>query len=59
VVHAYINFEGGGRIQMQVVDVDPFTIQIGQPMEMTYRRKLVDIARGVSIYYWCATPVRQ
>jgi hydroxymethylglutaryl-CoA synthase len=58
VVHAYINFDGGGRIQLQVVDVDPFTIQIGQPMEMTYRRKQVDVPRGVSIYYWCATPVR-
>ena len=44
---------------MQIVDVDPFTVQIGMPVEMTYRRKLVDIARGVSIYYWCATPVRQ
>ena len=59
VVHAYINFDGGGRINMQVVDVDPFAVQIGMPVEMTYRRKLVDIARGVSIYYWCATPVRQ
>lgn len=59
VVHAYINFEGGGRIQMQVVDVDPFAVQIGMPVEMTYRRKLVDAPRGVSIYYWCATPVRQ
>jgi hydroxymethylglutaryl-CoA synthase len=58
VVHAYINFDGGGRIQLQVVDVDPFSIQIGQPMEMTYRRKQVDVPRGVSIYYWCATPVR-
>ena len=59
VVHAYINFDGGGRIQMQVVDVDPFAVQIGMPVEMTYRRKLVDVPRGVSIYYWCATPVRQ
>lgn len=59
VVHAYVNFEGGGRIQMQVVDVDPFAVQIGMPVEMTYRRKLVDVPRGVSIYYWCATPVRQ
>jgi uncharacterized OB-fold protein len=59
VVHAYINFDGGGRIQLQVVDADPFTVQIGMPVEMTYRRKQVDVPRGVSTYYWCATPVRQ
>jgi uncharacterized OB-fold protein len=44
---------------MQVVDADPYSVQIGMPVEMTYRRKQVDVPRGVSIYYWCATPVRQ
>lgn len=59
VIGAYINFDGGGRINLQVVDVEPENMKIGMPVEMTYRRKQVDTARGVSIYYWCATPLRK
>ena len=59
VIAAHINFDGGGRMNLQLVDVDPNDVKIGMPVEMTYRRKQVDTVRGVSIYYWCATPVRQ
>ncbi len=58
VIVAYINFEGGGRINLQLVDMDPYEMKIGLPVEMTYRRKQIDVPRGVNIYYWCATPVR-
>lgn len=59
VIAAHINFDGGGRMNLQLVDVDPSDVQVGMPVEMTYRRKQVDTVRGISIYYWCATPVRQ
>jgi len=56
VVAAVIDFEGGGRFQCELTDVDPAAVAIGNRVEMTFRRLFT--ADGVHNYFWKARPVR-
>jgi uncharacterized OB-fold protein len=56
VVAAVIDFEGGGRFQCELTDVDPRKVKIGDRVEMTFRRLLT--ADGVHNYFWKARPPR-
>jgi uncharacterized OB-fold protein len=54
VVAAVIDFDGGGRFQCELADVDPAAVAIGQRVEMTFRRLFT--AGGVHNYFWKARP---
>lgn len=56
VVAAVIDFEGGGRFQCELTDVDPGAVKIGDRVEMTFRRLLT--AGEVHNYFWKARPIR-
>jgi uncharacterized OB-fold protein len=56
MVVAVIDFEGGGRYQCELTDVDPKAVSIGDRVEMTFRRPLT--AAGVHNYFWKARPIR-
>jgi hydroxymethylglutaryl-CoA synthase len=56
VVAAVIDFEGGGRFQCELTDVDPAAVKIGDRVEMTFRRLFT--AGGVHNYFWKARPIR-
>ena len=56
VVAAVIDFEGGGRFQCELTDVDPAAVKIGDRVEMTFRRLFT--ASGVHNYFWKARPRR-
>jgi 3-hydroxy-3-methylglutaryl CoA synthase/uncharacterized OB-fold protein len=56
VVAAVIDFDGGGRFQCELTDVDPAAVQIGDRVEMTFRRLYTE--DGVHNYFWKARPVR-
>jgi uncharacterized OB-fold protein len=56
VVAAVIDFEGGGRFQCELTDVDPAAVKIGDRVEMTFRRPMT--AGGVHNYFWKARPLR-
>jgi uncharacterized OB-fold protein len=56
VVVAVIDFEGGGRFQCELTDVDPSAIKIGDRVQMTFRRLIT--AEGVHNYFWKARPIR-
>jgi 3-hydroxy-3-methylglutaryl CoA synthase/uncharacterized OB-fold protein len=56
VVAAVVDFEKGGRINCQLTDVDPEQVDIGDEMEMTFRR--MHTAGGVHNYFWKARPKR-
>lgn len=56
VVAAVIDFDGGGRFQCELTDVDPAAVKIGDRVEMTFRRLFT--AGGVHNYFWKARPVR-
>ena len=56
MVAAVIDFEGGGRYQCELTDVDPRAVSIGNRVEMTFRRLIT--AGGVHNYFWKARPIR-
>jgi 3-hydroxy-3-methylglutaryl CoA synthase/uncharacterized OB-fold protein len=55
VVVVVVDFDGGGRFQCELTDVDPSTVAIGQRVEMTFRRLFT--AEGVHNYFWKAKPI--
>jgi uncharacterized OB-fold protein len=57
VVVAVIDFDGGGRFQCEMADVDPASVGIGDRVEMTFRRLFT--ADGVHNYFWKARPERE
>jgi uncharacterized OB-fold protein len=57
VVAAVIDFDGGGRFQCELTDVDPDTVAIGNRVEMTFRR--ISTVNGIHNYFWKARPVRE
>jgi uncharacterized OB-fold protein len=56
VVFAVIDFDGGGRLPVELTDVDPDGVQIGDRVEMTFRR--LSTADGIHNYFWKARPIR-
>ncbi len=48
------DFEGGGRVFCQGTDFDPEEVQIGMPLEMTFR-KMYQV-EGVPYYHWKTKP---
>jgi 3-hydroxy-3-methylglutaryl CoA synthase/uncharacterized OB-fold protein len=56
VVAAVVDFDGGGRFQCELTDVDPKAVKIGDQVEMTFRRLFT--ANGVHNYFWKARPRR-
>ncbi|MFQ5696880.1 MAG: 3-oxoacyl-[acyl-carrier-protein] synthase III C-terminal domain-containing protein [Myxococcota bacterium] len=56
VVAAILDYEGGGRTNGQLTDVDPSVVEIGMELEMTFRRLFT--GQGVHNYFWKARPRR-
>ena len=56
VVSAIIDFDGGGRFNCELTDMDPAEVQIGTRVQMTFRRILT--GQGVHNYFWKAKPIR-
>jgi uncharacterized OB-fold protein len=53
---AIVDFEGGGRGAFEVTDRTPREIEVGMPVEMTFRHLFYD--RGIHNYYWKVKPIR-
>lgn len=51
-----IDFEGGGRGIFDLTDRDPQKVEIGMPVEMTFRKLQFD--RGLTNYFWKCRPPR-
>jgi 3-hydroxy-3-methylglutaryl CoA synthase len=56
--YGMITFEGGGRIFMDITDVEPGDVDSGVPVRMAFRVKEKDDRRGFTRYFWKAVPVR-
>jgi hydroxymethylglutaryl-CoA synthase len=54
LVSAIIDFDGGGRFQCELTDVDPASVHIGDRVEMTFRRLYTQ--DGIHNYFWKARP---
>jgi hydroxymethylglutaryl-CoA synthase len=51
-----VDFDGGGRGMFDLTDREPDEVEIGMPVEMTFRKLFFD--RGIHNYYWRARPIR-
>ena len=56
IVFAVVDFEGGGRLPIELTDTTPDEISIGDTVELTFRR--LNTADGIANYFWKARPVR-
>jgi hydroxymethylglutaryl-CoA synthase len=56
VVFAVVDFDGGGRLPVELTDVDAEAVTIGDRVEMTFRR--LSTADGIHNYFWKARPLR-
>jgi 3-hydroxy-3-methylglutaryl CoA synthase len=57
VVFAIVDFDGGGRLPVELTDVDAGEVAIGGRVEMTFRR--LATSDGIHNYFWKARPVRE
>lgn len=56
IVFAILDFDGGGRFPVELTDVDPDTVDIGDRVTMTFRKLYT--ADGIHDYFWKARPLR-
>lgn len=56
IVFSVVDFDGGGRLPVELTDVDAADVQIGGRVEMTFRR--LNQSDGIQNYFWKAKPVR-
>jgi uncharacterized OB-fold protein len=56
IVFAVVDFDGGGRLPVELTDCDAAEIGIGTRVEMTFRRLFT--ADGIANYFWKARPLR-
>jgi len=54
VVFAVVDFDGGGRLPVELCDVDSEEVTIGMRVEMTFRR--LHTADGIHNYFWKGRP---
>lgn len=56
VTVAFVDFKGGGRLMCDMTDRDPASVEVGIPLEMSFR-KLYYVG-GIYNYWWKCQPVR-
>jgi uncharacterized OB-fold protein len=56
IVFAIVDFDGGGRLPVELTDVNADELQVGDRVEMTFRRLFT--ADGIHNYFWKARPIR-
>ncbi|WP_037577893.1 OB-fold domain-containing protein [Phaeacidiphilus oryzae] len=56
VVLAVVDFDGGGRLPVELTDVDAGQVAIGDRVEPAFRR--LGSADGIVNYFWKARPIR-
>jgi len=56
IILSIIDFDEGGRFYAQMTDRDPEKIEVGMPLELTFR--WMHSERGIRNYYWKCRPLR-
>jgi hydroxymethylglutaryl-CoA synthase len=55
MVFAVVDFDGGGRLPVELTDVEASSVRVGNRVEMTFRR--LSSADGIHNYFWKARPL--
>ena len=56
ITFAVVDWDGGGRLPVELTDSDPADVEIGTRVEMTFRRLFT--SDEIHNYFWKARPVR-
>jgi hydroxymethylglutaryl-CoA synthase len=56
-IYGNIEFEPGGNLLMELTDLDPNELQVGDRVRFVFRIKDVDRMRGFQRYFWKATRI--
>lgn len=56
-IYGMIQFEGGGRFMADFTDCEVDGLKVGLPVQMVFRKRSEDKARGFVNYFWKAVPV--
>jgi hydroxymethylglutaryl-CoA synthase len=56
LVSAVLDLEVGGRVQIELTDVDPAAVAVGDTVQLTFRRLVT--TEGIHNYFWKARPWR-
>ena len=56
LVIAVVDFDGGGRVLCMMTDRELDEVQVGMPVEMSFRK--LRVVNGIHNYYWKAVPRR-
>jgi uncharacterized OB-fold protein len=54
-VFAVVDFDEGGRLPVELTDVDASEVRVGDRVEMVFRR--LSTADGIHNYFWKARPI--
>jgi 3-hydroxy-3-methylglutaryl CoA synthase len=54
---AVVDLDGGGRVYVQMTDCEPERVEIGMPLELTFRK--YHEGYGIKNYFWKARPVNK
>ncbi|MEJ2719292.1 MAG: OB-fold domain-containing protein [Deltaproteobacteria bacterium] len=57
-LYGIVDFDGGGRYWFDLTDCRLDQLTIGQPVQMSFRRKYQDKARSLYGYFWKAMPLK-
>jgi len=57
-IYGIVDFEGGGRVQLDFTDCSIKDLKVDMPVELTFRRKYLDRERAMMGYFWKARPAR-
>jgi 3-hydroxy-3-methylglutaryl CoA synthase len=53
----HVQFANGARVLMEMVDVDPKSLDVGTDVRMVFRIKESDVQRHFNRYFWKAAPL--
>jgi len=56
-IYGMVQFEGGGRFMADFTDCELQDVRVGQPVKLSFRKRLTDKERGFTGYFWKATPL--
>ena len=56
-IYGMVQFEDGGRMVADFTDCELDDLKVGLPVQMVFKRKGVDKARGFVNYFWKAVPL--
>jgi uncharacterized OB-fold protein len=57
-IYGMIDFDGGGRMLMNFTDCTLEEVEVGVPVELSFRKKYYDDQRSFTGYFWKAIPQR-